>query len=129
MEGRHASGERFLPWGTEVRGRLVYDAAGRVALQIGKGDRGRFASDDLEGGTPEELRAAFDGYHAWFGRFSVTEGGDAVVHHIVGSLFPNWEGGEQKRFVRLEGDELALTSGPLPYGGETVEFVARWVRE
>jgi hypothetical protein len=111
-----------------VRGRLTYDEGGRVSLQIARGSRARFASDDLESGTADEVQRAFDGYHAWFGRFTVEPGEEIVVHRIEASLFPNWEGGEQTRFVRFDGEELALRSRPLPYGGEAVEFVTRWVR-
>lgn len=121
------SGQVVHPWGLDARGRLTYDAHGRVALQIARRARGAFASDDLEAGTPEEVQRAFDGYHAWFGSFSA-EGEDTVVHRIEGSLFPNWEGQEQRRSVVLDGDELWLRSRPLPYGGQRVEFVTRWVR-
>jgi Lipocalin-like domain len=128
MEGRRASGGVFHPWGTEVRGRLVYDAGGHVALQIAKAGRARFASDDLEAGTAEEARRAFDGYHAWFGRFAVAADERSVVHRIEASLFPNWEGAEQRRLVTLGEDGLVLLSHPLPYGGEPVEFATRWSR-
>jgi hypothetical protein len=128
MEGRRASGTVFHPWGTDVRGRLTYDGAGHVALQIAKGDRPRFASDDLEAGTPEELRRAWDGYHAWFGRFTVSPNEQFVTHHIEASLFPNWAAVERTRLVALGEDELVLRSMPLPYGGEPVEFQTRWVR-
>ncbi|HEU0105211.1 MAG TPA: lipocalin-like domain-containing protein, partial [Vicinamibacteria bacterium] len=82
MEGRRASGTVFHPWGTDVCGRLTYDGAGHAALQIAKGGRLPFASDDLEAGTPEELRRAWDGYHAWFGRFTVSADEQFVTHHI-----------------------------------------------
>jgi hypothetical protein len=75
-----------------VRGRLTYDDAGGAALQIAKGSRERFASDDLESGTDEEIRRAWDGYHAWFGRFTLSADGQTVTHHIEASLFPNWNG-------------------------------------
>jgi len=128
MEGRRASGAVFHPWGTDVRGRLTYDAAGHVALQIAKGGREPFASDDLEAGTPEEVRRAWNGYHAWFGRFTVREDDQSVVHHIEASLFPNWAGVDQTRLVSLDGDGLVLRSKSMPYGGEPVEFQTRWVR-
>ena len=128
MEGRRASGEMFHPWGTDVRGRLTYAAGGHVALQIARAGNTRFASDDLEAGTPDEVQRAFDGYHAWFGRFHVDLDEDVVVHRIEASLFPNWEGQEQRRLVTLSGDELVLRSHPLPYAGEPVEFVTRWIR-
>jgi hypothetical protein len=128
MEGRRASGAVFHPWGTDVRGRLVYDRAGHVALQIAKGGRERFASDDLEAGTRTEVRRAWDGYHAWFGRFTVSVDERSIVHHIEASLFPNWSGLEQTRLVTLDDAGLVLRSMPLPYGGEPVEFLTRWVR-
>jgi hypothetical protein len=128
MEGRRASGVLFLPWGPSVRGRLTYDRSGHVALQLSRPERTRFASDDLEAGTPEEVQRAFDSYHAWFGRFTVGPDGDTVVHHIEASLFPNWEGRDETRLVTLGDDELALRSRPLPYGGELVEFSTRWAR-
>ena len=128
MEGRRASGAVFHPWGTDVRGRLTYEAAGHVALQIAKGGREPFASDDLEAGTPEEVRRAWNGYHAWFGRFTVREDDQSVVHHVEASLFPNWAGADQTRLVSLDGDGLVLRSKSMPYGGEPVEFQTRWVR-
>jgi hypothetical protein len=106
----------------------MYDGTGHVALQIAKGRRARFASDDLEAGTPDEIQRAWDGYHAWFGRFAVSPDEQSVVHWIEASLFPNWESVEQTRWVTLEEDHLVLRSMPLPYGGEPVEFRTRWVR-
>jgi len=128
MEGRRASGAVFHPWGTDVRGRLTYDRAGHVSLQIAKVGRERFASDDLETGTPAEIRCAWDSYHAWFGRFTVGLDEQSVIHHIEASLFPNWAGVDQMRLVTLEDDGLVLRSKPMPYGGEPVEFLTRWVR-
>ena len=128
MEGRRASGAVFHPWGTDVRGRLTYDRAGHVSLQIAKVGRERFASDDLETGTPAEIRCAWDSYHAWFGRFTVGLDEPSVIHHIEASLFPNWAGVDQMRLVTLEDDGLVLRSKPMPYGGEPVEFLTRWVR-
>ena len=57
MEGRRASGAVFHPWGTDVRGRLTYDDTGHAALQIAKGSRERFASDDLIGEDELVLRS------------------------------------------------------------------------
>ena len=128
MEGRRASGAVFHPWGTDVRGRLTYDHAGHVALQIAKVGRERFVSDDLEAGTPAEIRRAWDSYHAWFGHFTVGRDEPSVIHHIEASLFPNWAGVDQMRLVTLEDDGLVLRSKPMAYGGEPVEFLTRWVR-
>jgi hypothetical protein len=48
---------------------------------------------------------------AYCGRYEVH--GDHVVHHIEQSLFPNWVGTSQKRFIELEGDRLTLTTDPF----------------
>jgi hypothetical protein len=128
MEARRTSGDVFHPWGTDVHGRLTYDGAGGAALQIAKGSREPFTSDDLESGTPEEIRRAWNGYHAWFGRFTLSADGQTVTHHIEASLFPNWASVEQTRLVTLTEGELVLCSTPLPHGGELVEFQTRWAR-
>src|SRR4029078_11002247 len=88
----------------------------------------RFASDDLETGTPAEIRCAWDSYHAWFGRFTGGLDEQWVIHHIEGRLFPNWVGVDQMRLVTLEDDGLVLRSKPMPYGGEPGEFLTRWER-
>ncbi|NIO57697.1 MAG: hypothetical protein GTN72_16250 [Candidatus Latescibacteria bacterium] len=36
--------------------------------------------------------------------------GGFVIHHVESSLFPNWEGHGQKRYVTLSGNRLTLTS-------------------
>ncbi|MCY1306676.1 Lipocalin-like domain protein [compost metagenome] len=36
--------------------------------------------------------------------------GDTVLHHVRHSLFPNWEGGTQRRVAQLDGNVLALTA-------------------
>jgi hypothetical protein len=128
MEGLRTAGEVFPPFGRDLRGRLTYDEAGFVALQMAKSGRARFASEDLEAGTSEEVKHAFDGYHAWFGRFTVSADETTVVHRIEASLFPNWEGVDQTRSVTLTGDDLILRSRPLPYGGDLVAFATRWIR-
>ncbi|NIS78033.1 MAG: hypothetical protein GTO00_10655 [Deltaproteobacteria bacterium] len=33
-----------------------------------------------------------------------------MIHHVESSLFPNWEGHGQKRYVTLSGNRLTLTS-------------------
>jgi hypothetical protein len=79
-------------------------------------------------GTDAEVRAAFEGYVAYFGTFC-TEGDDVVVHSIDASLFPNLEGTNQKRFIDLNDKYLTLASPPTTVGGK--EYTARimWQRD
>ena len=52
-------------------------------------DQPRFQDDDWRKATDEEKAAAWSGYFAYFGSFTVDEGAGIVTHHIEGSWFPN----------------------------------------
>ncbi len=48
------------------------------------------------------------------GRYSFI--GDRVIHQLELSLFPNWVGSDQERWVELAGDRLMLSASPLLTG-------------
>jgi hypothetical protein len=54
------------------------------------------------------------GFVAYAGRYSFH--GDRV-HHVELSLFPNWVGSDQERWVELAGGRLILSASPLPLAG------------
>ena len=124
-ETRAANGRVAYPLGPDAVGSLTYTPGGHVAVAIMRTGRAAFAGDDLLGGTPEERAAAAAGYVSYCGRYEVRDG--AVVHHVELSLFPNWVGSEQVRFAEVAGDELTISTGPLPIGGETVSRLV-WQR-
>ncbi len=128
MEVRTVSGETKYPWGRGVTGRLTYSSNGQMSLQIMKANRVPFSSEDLEGGTAEEIQAAFDGYHAYFGTYSFDGRVRTVTHRVKGSLFPNWIGREQKRTVKPSARRLTLTSSPIEFGGKEEVFLTVWDR-
>jgi lipocalin-like protein len=41
-----------------------------------------------------------------------------VIHHVELSLFPNWVGTDQQRFVELSQDTLILSASPLLFAGK-----------
>ena len=51
-------------------------------VQLMASDRPLFALGDRLGGSDAEVRAAFEGYHAYFGRYSVDQEAGAVHHDI-----------------------------------------------
>ena len=106
-------GASRLPLGADPLGQLTYDGDGRMAVQFGRRGRAPFASAEMRGGTAEEMKAAFHGYVAYFGTYTVDEAAGTVTHAVEGSLFPNWEGQEQVRRYRLEGNRLTLTTPPV----------------
>src|SRR5262245_42359355 len=69
------------PFGPDAAGMLTYDRASRMAVQIMKTGRPIFASDELESGTVEALTAAFNGYVAYYGTYSVDERARVITHH------------------------------------------------
>jgi hypothetical protein len=58
----------------------------------------------------------------------VDEAGQVVVHHVTGSLLPNWTGSDQVRFYQFEGDRLTLSTAEIPYGGTQLVGVLVWER-
>jgi hypothetical protein len=112
-------GAEVRPMGEAPDGLLTYTAEGTMIGIMGPGDRPRFATDDVTGGSAEEQAQAFATFIAYGGRYAVD--GDTVTHTVETSLFPNWIGTEQRRRFALsdDGRMLTLTSPPLVLGGAT----------
>ncbi len=87
-EARIADGTTLYPYGKDAAGMLAYDKHGHVSGQPMRRDRPLFVSDDIRNGTPEEVRAAFDGYTAYFGNYEIDEHEGTVTHHVLGCHFP-----------------------------------------
>lgn len=107
---RVSDGEILLPFGEDVVGILRYGADGTMEAQLMRRGRARFGSGDHFGGTDEEVREAFEGYFAYFGRYEIDEMMGTVTHHVDGSLLPNWVGTDQVRAYEFSGDRLILRS-------------------
>ncbi len=118
---RRPSGELMDYMGDQPQGALMYDERGNMSVQLMRRDRPAFAANDRLGGTPQEAKAALEGYLAYFGRYTVDEKNKTVTHHIEGCTFPNWVGVDQKRFFELSGDQLILRTPALTIrGGDAV---------
>ena len=115
-ENHAADGQVTHPMGTDAIGSLLYTADGRFSVTISRVGRAEFAAGDLLGGTTEEKAQAVEGFVAYAGRYSFH--GDRVVHHVELSLFPNWVGSDQQRWVELNGDRLILSARPLLLAGQ-----------
>jgi hypothetical protein len=95
--------------GPPTVGYLMYDSGGNMAVQIMRTDQPRFASDVRDEVTPDEAKAALQGYVAYFGTYSVDGEEGSVTHHRIGNLVPNRVGVDAKRFYSFQGDRLTLT--------------------
>jgi hypothetical protein len=115
-ENQTADGQVTYPMGTDPNGYVIYAADGRFSITISQRGRAGFAAGDLLSGTTEEKARAMESFVAYAGRYSFD--GDRVIHHVELSLFPNWVGTDQERWVELAGDRLTLSASPLLLAGQ-----------
>lgn len=113
---KDSSGQTAYPFGKDAQGRLIYEPDGRMAVQLMNPNRAGFTSDDPMIASEAEVRAAFGGYTAYYGTYSVNPDDQAIVHHIEAALLPNWVGTDQPRQFEFDGKYLIL-KGPLLLGG------------
>jgi hypothetical protein len=97
---------------------IVYDKSGAMMAQLMNPDRPKFVTENATRGTPEEVKAAFDGYNAYFGTFSIDTGSSTIRHKVTANLLPNLVGTEFVRRYRFEGDSLILELPPMQIQGE-----------
>jgi hypothetical protein len=99
-----------------------------MSAQAMRRGRPQLASDDVHLATPEQAKAAFTGYGAYFGTYTVDERAGLVVHHVQGSLIPNWEGSEQRRRFTICGDKLVLEPPAIQAAGQQRTRRLTWQR-
>ena len=125
-EVRRSDGLVTYPFGSNPLGLLIYGENDLMAAQLGDPNRPHFASNDRALGTSEELKAAFEGYTAYFGRYKVDEDLGAVIHYPDLALFPNYTGTEQIRYVQLAGQRMSLSTNPISFQGHRQVYVLVW---
>jgi hypothetical protein len=130
IEERDAHGKRVTPldYGPEPVGMLMYDAAGHMSVHAMRRGRPRLDSEDVHRATPEQAKAAFTGYGAYFGTYTVDERAGMVIHYVEGSLLPNWEGTQQRRRFTISGDKLILEPPEFKAAGEGRTRRLTWQR-
>ncbi|HXG36374.1 MAG TPA: lipocalin-like domain-containing protein [Dehalococcoidia bacterium] len=127
-EYQRADGQPAVPaLGPDPIGRLMYDPSGLMSVHIMSLDRPIFESGDRLRGDSDKVKAAYEGYLAYFGTYEVREAEGIIIHRVEGSLFPNWVGTDQTRFFQLKGDKLTLRTPPRPEAGGEVAVLV-WER-
>ncbi len=127
-EFRTSAGAAIYPLGEDAEGLCLISAEGYLAGQLMRRDRPPFAGGDQASGTPEEVRAALEGYVAYYGPFELDPERRRLVTRVEGSLFPNWLGSEQERFYQFDGNRMTLTTPPMVLGDEEFRGVLVWER-
>jgi hypothetical protein len=119
-EQRNAKGE-IVPAAASAAGRqngvgyIIYDPAGYMAVAIMPAGRKKNAGAQA---TDEEVRAAMQGYTAYFGTFSVNEAEGFVMHELQGSLNAGMAK-DQKRFFEFSKNRLTLKPPAAANGNQT----------
>jgi hypothetical protein len=90
--------------GANPKGMIYYGAHGEMIVQVAP-DRPHTMAGTAP--TPEEAKAALDGYIAYFGSYSIDENARTVTHHRQGSVQPN-DLHDLVRGYRFEGNRLIL---------------------
>lgn len=127
----HQDGAVEHPWGTEVRGYLLYSAEGFMSGNLSPANdwasrRARIAAAFKAHDGAGALRAGRRDYIAYTGRYSVE--GDTITHHVEASLFPHWVDRPEVRYYKFEGDRLILRTGPVQSGKDTIVAQLTWER-
>ena len=128
FEIQNSKGEVIYPFGENAQGSIIYTESGRFSAQVIRPNRPQFASGDQMKGTAEEIKANYEGVVSYYGPYELDSENSFVIHHVEGSLFPNWEGQPQKRFYELSDNRLKLSTPPTFWGGGKVVAVLLWER-
>jgi hypothetical protein len=128
----HEDGVIEHPWGTDVRGYLLYSAEGYMSGNLSPANdwasrRARLTAALKAHDVRLAGRAAGRrDYIAYTGRYTVE--GDTITHHVEASLFSNWVGRPEVRYYNFEGDTLTLRTGPVQSGKHAIIAQLVWQR-
>ena len=100
-----------------------------MAAQLMRPDRPRLRANDVSDTAVADLKAAFDGYTAYFGAYTFDTAAAQVTHHVEGSLLPNWIGKDLIRFYEFSADGRVLTLATPPMGPEDARVIGLLVWE
>ncbi|MCI0490031.1 MAG: lipocalin-like domain-containing protein [Blastocatellia bacterium] len=112
FEERRPDGEINYPYGRNPIGLLIYDATGWMSVQIMRSNRVALSSNDLRETAPEEIKAAVEGFTAFFGTYEVDEDAGIIIHNVEGHLLPDSVGKRLERSFEFSGDLLILKPAP-----------------
>jgi hypothetical protein len=102
-----SDGTQTPMFGPNPNGIVIFDTSGHYALELGRSNLPKFASNNRANGTVEENKAVVGGTLAHSGTYTVDETNHTLTFHVQGSSFPNWEQTQQKLlFSVLSPDDL-----------------------
>ena len=118
------STERTYPWGDNPNGYLVISSDGRMMAVL-------TARERKAGTTDAEQAALLRTMSAYTGHYRIE--GDRVITKVEASWNESWNGTEQERFFKIDGEQLELTMAWAPHptmpGSPVVRGILTWMRE
>jgi hypothetical protein len=102
-------GSVYLWLGRKPSGEIRYDGTGHMAVQFMRDPRPTVATGKGSRASPLELRALYEGYYAYFGRYELSTRADSVTHFVQARLQPEEVGIVYRRAVQLRGDHLLIS--------------------
>lgn len=123
-----ADGAALHLYGDQPLGLLVYTADGHMIGQVMQQARPALPRNLHAPHALTDYQAILKGYIAYWGTYSVNEAMQTVTHHVIGSLIPNWVGGEQVRHYEIAANRLILRTPPAVLRGEALAGELIWQR-
>lgn len=106
-----ADGTVRAPWGATPIGVLLVTPSGELSAHGGRRVRAPFSGGHP---TPGEKQQAYDDYFSYYGRIvRVDDEAGTMVTAVDGATNPDWIGGEQLRYLDIEGDDTIVLRTPL----------------
>jgi hypothetical protein len=111
-ESQRPNGQTVNIWaGLHPTGLIIYQPNGYMAVQIMADPRPTFAQNPATSPPPyDEFRNAYFGYYAYWGRYTINDAGNGVIHNVQGSERPAEVGRKYPRTVAIDGTRLVVTT-------------------
>jgi hypothetical protein len=118
-----ATGEQYNLFGDHPDGYLSYSQEGRMFTIITADKRITPKDPNPSDEEPVKLHQTMSSYAGTY-----TLDSDKVVHHVDISWNQQWNGTDQVRFYKLEGDKMTITSAPAkhPADGSFERSIIVW---
>ena len=97
-------------------------------VQIMNSDETRPARKGEGAMTEKEQAQAYGSYTAYYGRYTIDENDQSVIHHVEGSVNPRNIGNGMKRFVEVSQDKLSLNTFAKGQDGKERVTLRMWER-
>lgn len=117
---------RIQPFGPAPIGYLNFASNGRFAAQFMRPDIPKIAANNRMKATQEENTAIAQGLAAFFGEWKLVDAKTGEISlHVIGSSYPNWNGSDQKRFIKVRGDAMTIINPSSPSVGRSTVMLTR----